>query len=267
MNNRLSEILVPTLESYIFQVNQQLPGFLEAFYIVGSIALDEFNPHFSDVDFIAVTSHLATEEEIKTLLEIHQKVERSFPHWKLSGVYLLSFDIGKQSREIGERLVYHDGKLQSQANFEANPVTWWILKNGGISVLGFNPRELPIAIDENYLVTWTAGNMNTYWKSWTRQPGKLLAMLSDWGIQWTVLGVARQFYTIREKKVITKQRAGEYLLSVVPQKWHRIIKEAIRVRTKSTGSLYRFRVIRMLDAVKFMKFIFQTSNDYLRSII
>ena len=267
MDNRLPEILVPILESYTFQVNQQLPGFLSTLYVVGSIALDEFNPHFSDVDFIAVTSHLATEEEIKTLLEIHQKVERSFPHWKLSGVYLLSFDIGKQSREIGERLVYHDGKLQPQANFEANPVTWWILKNGGIPVLGVDPNELSISVDESYLVTWTLGNMNTYWKGWTRQPGKLLSMLSDWVIQWTVLGVARQFYTVREKKVITKQRAGEYLLTVVPQKWHRIIKEAIRVRTRSAGSLYRFRMFRMLDAVKFIKFIIQTSNDYLRSII
>jgi hypothetical protein len=267
MNNRLPEILVPTLESYIFQVNQQLPGFLDAFYIVGSIALDEFNPHFSDVDFIAVTSHLATEQESKILYEIHQKVETTYPHWKLSGVYLLSDDLGKQSREIGERIIFHDGKLDLQSDFEANPVTWWTLKNGGIPVLGVDPNELSVSVDESYLVTWTLGNMNTYWKSWTRQPGQLLSMLSDWGIQWTVLGVARQFYTIREKKVITKQRAGEYLLTVVPQNWHRIIKEAIRVRTRSTGSLYQFRMFRMLDAVKFIKFIIQTSNDYLRSII
>jgi hypothetical protein len=265
MNNRLPEVLSPTIESYIFQVNQRLPGFLEAFYIVGSIALDEFNPHFSDVDFIAVTSHSATEKEVETLREIHQKVERSFPHWKLSGAYLLPADLGKQSREIGERIVFHDGKLQPQADFEANPITWWILKNGGIPALGVDPSELSITVDENYLVTWTVGNMNTYWKSWTRQPGKLIAMMSDWGIQWTVLGVARQFYTVHEKKVITKQRSAEYLLTVVPEKWHRILREAIRIRTKSPDPLYRSRIVRMREAVNFMKYIFWVSSAHLRN--
>ena len=267
MNTRLPKVVTPALESYIAQINHRLPGFLDGFYIVGSIALDEFNPHFSDVDFIAVTGHLATEQESKILYEIHQKVEVTYPHWKLSGVYLLPSDLGKQSREIGERIIFHDGKLDLQSDFEANPVTWWTLKNYGIPALGVDPSELSIPVDENYLVTWTLGNMNTYWKSWTRQPGKLITMLSDWGIQWTVLGVARQFYTVREKKVITKQRAGEYLLTIVPQKWHRIIKESIRIRTKSDDALYRSRIIRMLDAVKFINFIIQTSNDYLRSII
>ncbi len=264
MDHCLPEVLTPTIESYTFQVNQRLPGFLSAFYIVGSIALDEFNPHFSDVDFIAVTNHLATDQESKTLYEIHQKVETTYPHWKLSGVYLLSADLGKQSREIGERIIFHDGKLDLLSDFEANPVTWWTLKNCGIPATGVDPSELPITVNENYLVTWTLGNMNTSWKSWTRQPGKLISLLSDWGIQWAVLGVARQFYTIREKKVITKQRSGEYALAVVPEKWHRIIEEAIRLRTKSDGALYRSRIVRMLDAVNFMKYIIQSSNEHLR---
>ena len=265
MNNRLPKVLTPTIESYIFQVNQQLPGFLIAFYVAGSIALDEFNSHFSDVDFIAVTNHLATEQESKILYGIHQKVETTYPHWKLSGVYLLPSDLGKLSREIGERIIFHDGKLDLQSDFEANPVTWWTLKNGGIPVLGSDPNGLSIPMDEKYLATWTLGNMNTYWKGWTRQPGKLLTMLNDWVIQRAVLGVARQFYTIREKKVITKQRSGEYALTVVPEKWHHILKEAIRLRTKSPNPLYRSRFIRLLDAVNFMKYIFGVSSAHLRN--
>jgi hypothetical protein len=265
MNNRIPEVVIPALESYLVQINHRLPGFLDAFYIVGSIALDEFNRHFSDVDFIAVTNHPATEQESKALYEIHQKVERTYPHWKLSGVYLLPSDLGKLSREIGERITFHDGKLDLQSDFEANPVTWWILKNGGIPVLGVDPSELSITVDENYLVTWTLGNMNTYWKSWTRQPGKLFALLSDWGIQWAVLGVARQFYTIREKKVITKKRSGEYALTVLPEQWHRILREAIRLRTKSDGALYRSRFVRMREALNFIKYSIDASNKHLRS--
>ena len=103
--------------------------------------------------------------------------------------------------------------------------------------------------------------MNTYWKSWTQSPGRLIVLLSDWGIQWTVLGILRQFYTIRENKIITKRRAGEYALSVVPERWHRLINEALRIRTKATGALYPLGLTRMADAVHFLNYIIQISNE------
>ncbi len=261
MENRLPEVLHPTLESYISLTNERLPDFLNAFYIVGSIALDEFNRHFSDVDFIAVANRLPTNEEIEVLREIHQEVEQRFSKWKLSGVYLLETDLGKSSKDIGARIVFDDDKLKWQDNFEANPITWWTLKHGGISIMGNDPRDLPIAVDDKLLVSWTLENMNTYWKSWTEKPGKLMMLLSDWGIQWAVLGVARQFYTIREKKIITKQRSGEYALTVVPEQWYRIIKEAIRIRAKSSCSLYRSRFVRLMEAAKFMKYLIEISNS------
>jgi len=257
MENRIPEALIPTLKSYLSLIEKRLPSFLDAFYVVGSIALAEFNPHFSDVDFVAVISQNATNHEIEIVRKIHQEVEKQYPRWKLSGMYLLQHDLGKSKEEIDERLIFHDGRLKLQANFDASPVTWWILKNHGVPILGSDPRDWPITVDEQQLVQWTKENMNTYWKSWTQRPGKLIMMLSDWGIQWTVLGVTRQFYTIREKRITTKQRSGEYAVGVLPQKWHRIIKETIRVRTKSAGPLYRSRIVRMVEAVNFMKYIMQ----------
>jgi len=207
---------------------------------------------------------MLTDDEAETLRTIHAEIEKSYPRWKLSGMYLLPDDLGRSTDEIGGRIIFHDGKLNLKNNFEANPVTWWILKNHGISVLGSDPRALPIEIDAQDLVIWTRENMNTYWKSWTQRLDGFVVMLTDWGIQWTVLGIARQFYTIRENKIISKQRAGEYVLSFIPQQWHRIISEAIRIRTKSPGSLYRLRLARTIDAINFMKYIIDSSNNYLK---
>ena len=80
MDNRIPAVLVPSVEKFTSLAEKRLPGFLSAFYIVGSIALDEFNPYFSDVDFIAMINHCAAENEIETLREIHQKMEGSYPH-------------------------------------------------------------------------------------------------------------------------------------------------------------------------------------------
>lgn len=253
-------------EYYLSKINQCLPNFLDSFYIVGSIALEEFNSHFSDVDFVAVIHHQATSDEIEALRDIHAEVERHHRCWKLSGMYILRSEVGKLGSEVKPLLGYHDGRLNVHANFESNPITWWILRNSGISLLGSNPCDLSITIDPQVLVVWTLQNMNTYWKSWTQHPGRLIALLTDWGIQWTVLGVLRQFYTIREKKIITKQRAGDYALSVISQSWHPIIKEAIRIRTKTKGSLYRSKLVRARTAVLFVKYILRISNDYEEAI-
>lgn len=126
MDQRIPEVLVPMFEHYLSLINQRLPNFLNAFYVVGSIALDEFNPHFSDVDFVAVADHSATNDEIDTLREIHKEVERQHSHWKLSGVYLLGSELGKYAGEVENLIGFHEGVLRVHGNFELNPMTWWI---------------------------------------------------------------------------------------------------------------------------------------------
>jgi hypothetical protein len=262
MDKRIPAVLVPMFECYLSRLDQRLPGFLSSFCVVGSIALDEFNPHFSDVDFVAAIRQPAREGAMQALKEIHREVERGYPRWKLEGMYLLESQLGG----TGHFLVYHDGLLKTHPP-EPDPVTWWILKNHGIPLLGSDPRDLPVSVDTNVLVAWTQGNMNTYWKGWTRKPGRLIVLLTDWGIQWAALGVARQFYTIRENAIISKRRAGDYALSAVPHQWHRIIHEAIRIRTRSGASFYRSRLARMIAVVNFMKYIIRSSNAHRKSII
>jgi hypothetical protein len=255
MHQCIPAVLVPTLECYVSAVAQRLPDFLGSFYVVGSIALDEFNPYFSDVDFVAGIRRTARESEVQALKEIHSEIDRDRPRWKLEGMYQLE----SQWSEAGDFLNYHDGHLNLHPA-EPDPVTWWILKHHGIPLLGPDPRFLPITADADLLVSWTRQNMNTYWRSWTRRPGRLVQLLSDWGIQWAVLGVSRQFYTLREHGILSKRRAGEYALSTVPARWYRILREAIRIRTRSGAPLYRARLRRMIDAVNFMKYIMQVSN-------
>jgi len=135
------------VEHYLSSLNQQLPSFLKAFYIVGSIALDEFNPQFSDVDFVALIDHRATHQETERLSQIHKDIERKHSRWKFSGMYLLEDEVGKYTGEVESLLGFHDGVLRLHHNFELNPVTWWILKNHGIPVGGPSPHELPITVD------------------------------------------------------------------------------------------------------------------------
>lgn len=264
MNNYESSLGVPAfiqplLNDYIIQVNQHLPDLLRALYIEGSIALGEFNEFFSDIDFVAVLHRGANPADIETLRHIHKVVEKDNPRWKMSGHYLLSEDLDCLD-EVTPHPRYHDSILRLDGRFELQSVEGWILKNHGIALVGPAPQELPFTIDWNLLIEKMRENLNSYWVSWTRRLDGFVVMLSDWGIQWTVLGVLRQFYSFRENTITTKTKAGEYALTCVPTCWHPLIREAINIREGKKTSAYRFRIMRTIEAVRFLKFIIQTCN-------
>jgi predicted nucleotidyltransferase len=264
INQRIPKPIRPILENYISLIDEQLPGFISAFYVVGSIALDGFNERFSDIDFIVTLNHKASLQEIESLTAIHKKVEQDFPKWKLSGSYLQVNDLGHFENELEPHPYYHDGKFHKEGYFEINSVTWWILKNHGVTILGREPNDLPLMVDWDLLIVRMKENLNSYWASWTGRIDGFLVMLSDWGIQWTVLGVLRQYYTFRENSITTKIKAAEYALTCLPGRWFPLIQEAIDIREGKKTLHYRSKIVRMVDTVKFLKYIIQTSNAELQ---
>ena len=258
--NKLNVAIQTVLDPYHALVGQKLPGLMNAFYLEGSIALGGFNERFSDIDFIATLQRRLTPAEIETLRGIHQQIEKSHPRWKMSGSYLPA-DFFARPNDAEPNLHYHDGRLRQDAHFVLNSVEGWILKNHGVTLFGPSAQTLPIAIDWQQLIREMRENLNTYWRKWTRQPDRFVVLLSDWGVQWAVLGVLRQFYSFREDSITTKTKAGEYALTCLPTRWHWLIQEAINIREGKRASAYRFRITRAVDAVKFLKFVIRTCND------
>jgi hypothetical protein len=79
-------------------------------------------------------------------------------------------------------------------------------------------------------------------------------------IEWGVLGVTRLFYTFKEKDMTSKLGAGEYALQTVPEKWHKIINEAMRPRKNNTKSYYKCIFERRNDALAYMDYVIEESN-------
>jgi len=260
INPRIPQPVRPILEKYVALSEEKLPGFIHAFYIVGSIALNGFNQRFSDIDFVAVLDRPASQADIQSLRILHKAIEEEFPRSKLSGSYLQITDLGRFENEIQPHPYYQDGMLHEAGYFEINSITWWVLKNHGIAIWSNESEDLSFIVDRGLLVTRMKENLNSYWFGWTKRPGRFLVMLSDWGIQWTVLGVLRQYYTFRENSITTKIGAAEYALTCLPSNWHPLIQEAIDIRESKKRQHYPLRIFRMMEAVKFLKYVIQISN-------
>jgi hypothetical protein len=266
MDLRIPTILHPLLQEHTDSIKQDMPGQVAAVYLEGSIALGEFNPRWSDIDFITVLNGRATTDEFRKILRIHRKAESQYPSWKMSGMYSQVQDLGCQNGPKEPFPTYHDGKLNWTDRFELGLVTWWILKNHGIALFGLPPLSLDITVNMEDLIQLQQKNLNTYWATWKTRPGRIGTLTTNWGVQWTVLGVLRQFYTIHEQQITSKIGAGEYALSCLPECWHLIIREAIAIGQTPNLSYYWSRIKRAFDAIHFLKTMIQSCNDFLAPV-
>ncbi len=259
------------LQDYIALVNEHFPTVLEGVYIQGSIALNAYVHDSSDIDFITVTNRRLLGDDAKILSGIHNTVAEKHKNIEMDGVYILWEDLGKVTSEEPIFLVYNGGEL----NFEAyiSPITWWIVKSKGINVIGPDRTSLSIDIQASDLTTYVIENMNSYWANRIQRMEnsieELMNLPSDEiskEIEWTILGLLRQYYTLKEYDIISKRGAGEYALQHVPAEWHRIIKEAINIRNGVKENLFTSNQERINAALAFSTYIMNDCNLKMRGM-
>ncbi len=264
MDNRIPEVIQPMLQAYLDLLNRDLSEFVEAVYLHGSIALDAFDEQRSDIDAITIISRLASKSDLQKLDLLHKTLVSQYPRWLLEVSYLQAADLGQPESAIKPHPTYHDNELNPAGHFDVSAVTWWMLKNKGIAVLGSDPQNLPYTVDLPTLIADMKHNMNTYWASFTYQPARMIRLLANDGVSWTVLGVLRQYYTFRENDITSKVGAGEYGLKVLPIEWHNLIQDALAIRQGRQPQHYSSRFTRAYAVVRFVRYIIDESNGVVR---
>ncbi|MEA4831307.1 hypothetical protein SDC9_70337 [bioreactor metagenome] len=237
---------------------------LVGIYLTGSIALGSYHYRKSDIDFTVLVRSPLSDDYFKHLEDLHKELVVAFPHQKFEGHYISNNDLGKQPNEIQPVFTIHDAKL-SKSHHDINSVTWFTLKNYGITVWGTPASELDLNISTEDLSKYVIENLNSYWSYWlfsTKKPLsiKWLYALHHSSIEWGVMGVCRMFYTLFEQDVASKDNATKYTLSHVPDKYKRILREAIYIRTGQGKRQYYSPLIRMYDMINFLEYMIHECN-------
>jgi hypothetical protein len=269
---KLPKMVETVLNDYIRLFHKHLPETLEGLYLHGSIALNSFVDEFSDIDFITITKHRLSKEDSDVLTLIHKSIQHTYQKPELDGVYILKEDIGKMdpsSKDENEMYIYYNnGELNCGAYFNFNPITWYLFKYKGIRVLGPEISSYEIELSSEQMREYVLSNMNTYWA------GRVLSLensidevknyptsVIDNEVEWSILGVLRQYYTLKESSIISKQDAGTYGLQQLPEEWHGLIKEAMKIRhgvdVKSSYSVEE----RVKHTLEFLKYLICVCNN------
>ncbi|WP_187445052.1 aminoglycoside adenylyltransferase domain-containing protein [Rossellomorea vietnamensis] len=182
-------------------------------------------------------------------------------------MFIVSEDLGKIRPDDNAAFPYYnDGKLKWDTKF--NPVTWVLLKEKGISVLGPDITKFPFDASKDLLTSYVRENMNSYWtmrverleNSLNRDMNHSSKEISE-EVEWTVLGLLRQYFTLKESDITSKAEAGEYGLLNLPERWHPIIHEALNIRSNKYVKLFQFDKERVLETVKFTKYLIDHCNN------
>lgn len=266
MNSNVSMLVQTILNEYLTLLNKQIPNTLEGLYLHGSIALNAYSEGSSDIDFIAVINRPLTELDVKEIANLHKALHQKYKETVMDGCYLLVEDVGKDESEIKNCLYVNEGKIR-WSNEGVNPITWWILKNKGITILGTSIDTYDFNVNDKILNDYILKNMNTYWANRLKARKRYQSMsillpnkLIDLEVEWSITGMLRQFYTLQEREIVSKVEASKYALKKLPERWHNIIKDAISIREGSNIRYYKSKKQRINDMIQCMDYILNTSN-------
>jgi len=258
------------VEAFLAAVDNQAPGLVSGFYLVGSIALDDFRPRgagrgwlstASDIDFVAVTDVRPgpASPEMRALAQAHARTVARFPRPHFDGAVLTWADLAAGPDGCPGVPCAQQGRFTPAGRSGINPVTFCELAWHGIAVRGPQPAEANLWADRTALHAYTRNNLSSYWRPWWRRSRQLrplpLAMgLTPWFPVWTVLGVSRLHHLLATGTMTSKSGAARHAARAFGPRWQPIIAESLYLRSAGAEGHrgYRSPLARRRDTLAFL---------------
>lgn len=222
-----------TARQLLHALDTSLPGLVTGFHLVGSAALDDFRPHASDLDFVAVLGARPDEAALSILQRLHRQFDdgRRLP---LDGIYVVAEELGSNpSGTVGPCVV--DGRFFRSGCHERHPAAWAVLREFGIPMRGPSAEGGP-RIGRRALETWALARLVERdsvsagdWPWTTRRPRRAMPSLDA---SHQVLSACRDHYAVATGSPTSKEQAGLYGLITFPDRWRPLIDEALQARRR-----------------------------------
>ncbi|MGW4475288.1 nucleotidyltransferase domain-containing protein [Nonomuraea sp. NPDC004354] len=256
MTDKIDASVEAVCAAYLDLADRHAPGLVEGLYLQGSAALGDFTPGVSDVDFVAVIPEGA---DVEPLREVHARLKERGRSPHFDGLYVTWDDLRRDPEQTPARPGVHAWRFEAESRFERHLVTWHVLAQSGVTVRGPAVAEVGVHTDWDLLARRTRENLAGYWTRWAEKSSRTTSL---WGLaalvpaqtSWGALGVTRLHHTLAAGEVTSKTAAGEYALRLFDERWHRIVREALRIR-KGGAALYRNPFARRADLIAYMRMV------------
>jgi hypothetical protein len=230
-------------------------GLVSGLYLHGGIAFGEWVEAKSDVDFTATLSRRPDEEDTAALRTAHATVATTYgdsPYF--DGAHLLADDLARPPAECPDVPAVLMQAFEVRDAYD--PVSRHELARHGVTVAGPPVETLDIWTDDAALREHTIDNLDTYWR---RQAESCAAdpdrAASDFACEWVVPGAARLHHLLVTGRQTSKSRAARWGLTFYPERFHRVLREALWVRERACAPQYHDLAERGADVTAFAAYV------------
>ena len=234
----MEDILFPTpnadinnvLQGFVVDIQSILRDQFVGLYLYGSLALGDFDPLTSDIDFIVLTQKEITDHQFTALCELHAHFDQNNSTWgkKIEAAYipLDAFHHHPTASSLYPQI--EKGTVLTRTPLE---IGWafqrYILREYGITVVGPSPHSLIDPVDPLEM-RQTAANIIRMWQEQSRYDPSWLEWARIISSQaFIVLTLCRIRYSLQTGSVTSKLAAARWAQAVYGPRWNLLIDRAL----------------------------------------
>lgn len=249
--NAILIILLQEIHNTLFD---QLVGML----LHGSLAIGDFNPDTSDIDYLVVTKDEISEHGMSSLVTMHSRITSIDSKWssELEGSYIPRSAVRRYDPadchhprlERGEtlRIRSHDSDWVIQRH-----VTY----HHGVVMAGPPPKELidPVLPDELRVAV-----LDLMWW-WELQLADTMRIQKSGYQTYAILTMCRILYTLEYGTVVTKPTAAHWATDSLGDRWSALIGQALQWRSGTAMAMLE-------EVMAFIRFTLDRCRLYRESL-
>jgi hypothetical protein len=196
-------------------------------YLDGSLAIGDFDPDTSEVDFVVVTDGELPPETFVALKTMHERIAAGASKWakELEGSYIPQRAL-RHDRRPGPHPYIDRGSTLAMVHPESG---YWvihrhILREHGIVLVGPLPQALIDAVQPAELREAVHGILREWWMPMLVK-GPLLQ--NSFYRCYAVLTMSRMLYTMRHGTIVSKRVAARWAQETLDERWTPLIRDAL----------------------------------------
>lgn len=196
-------------------------------YLDGSLAIGDFDPDKSDIDFVVVTNAEVSADAFGALETMHHRISGGASKWarELEGSYISTRALRHDRRPAAYPYIDR-GSVLAMVQHESGywPIHRHMLRGHGVVLAGPPPQTLIDPVSPDELCEAVGGILRGWWKPMLTE-GPLLQ--NGFYRCYAVLTMSRMLSTLRHGSIVTKPVAARWAQDALDRRWTSLIQRAL----------------------------------------
>ena len=204
---------------------------LVGLYLDGSLALGDFDPATSDVDFIAAIARPLSPEAFDALAALHRALRDSGRPFatELEGSYI-PLPALRRHDPADATFANHERGPDEVLKYKAHHSDWVIhrttVREHGLTLFGPPPATLIDPVSPDDVRQATADVLRSWWG--TADAVRYIRAAPPGGLAFIALTMCRALYALERGEVVSKPAAAEWALRTQDARWRPLIERSLR---------------------------------------